>query len=106
MDRLDIDRIAVRSFYGATQNGLTVALGPGLNVVVGPNGQGKTTLARALHGALWPETVREYRPSYEARFHAGDERWDVADVTQDQRVARSVVEARQDMGVQVDQAWL
>ena len=78
MERLDLSRIAVRSFYGAPQTGLTVDLGPGLNVVVGPNGQGKTTLARALHGALWPETVREFRPSYDARFHVGDERWDVA----------------------------
>ena len=78
MDRLDISRLAVRSFYGATQSGLTVDLAPGLNVVVGPNGQGKTTLARALHGALWPETIREYRPSYDARFTVGDEPWDVA----------------------------
>ena len=88
MERLDISRIAVRSFYGAPQTGLTADLGPGLNVVVGPNGQGKTTLARALHGALWPETVREFRPSYDARFTVGEEPWDVAVEAGEARYAR------------------
>lgn len=31
--------------------------GPGVNVVVGPNTSGKTSLVRAVHSLLWPEAV-------------------------------------------------
>ena len=93
MDRLDIDQISIRSFYGVPQAGLTAEFGSGLTVVVGPNGQGKTTLARALHGALWPETVRPWRPSYDARFTVGPEAWAVSVEAGEARYARDGVAA-------------
>ena len=75
MDRLDITRLRVRRFYGHAHDGLSADLSPGLNVVFGPNGQGKTTLARALHGVVWPDTVRGHRPTYEAHFTVGATPW-------------------------------
>lgn len=77
MDRLDLTHLAVRSFYGHDHPLGAPGLGPGVNVVYGPNGQGKTTLARAIHGALWPETVAPHRPTYEAAFRLGGEDWRV-----------------------------
>lgn len=78
MDRLDLTALTVRTFYGHPQPGLAATdLGPGVNVVYGPNGQGKTTLARAIHGVLWPETVASARPTYSAQFHFGGDDWRV-----------------------------
>ena len=78
MDRLDFSAVAVKTFYGQPMPGLAAdRLGPGVNVVYGPNGQGKTTLARALHGALWPETVADARPTYTAAFHVDGDDWRV-----------------------------
>ena len=78
MDRLDLSSVAVTTFYGHPMPGLAARdLGPGVNVVYGPNGQGKTTLARAIHGALWPETVAAARPSYTAAFHVAGDDWRV-----------------------------
>lgn len=47
---------------GLEKDGLELAdLGPGLNVIVGPNGSGKTSLCRAVRGLLWSETLpRDY----------------------------------------------
>ncbi|MFN3597138.1 MAG: hypothetical protein ACK41D_07690 [Rubricoccaceae bacterium] len=79
MDRLAFRYLDVRSFYGYAHPGLALRKAePGLNVVFGPNGQGKTTLARALQGVLWPETVRPFRPSLEAAFETGAASWHVA----------------------------
>ena len=78
MDRLDLTALTVRAFYGHPQPGLAAPdLGPGVNVVYGPNGQGKTTLARAIHGVLWPETVAGARPTYSAAFRFGGDDWRV-----------------------------
>lgn len=78
MARLHVDRLSVSSFYGRPFDGLTdLALGEGVTVVYGPNGQGKTTVARAVQGALWPETVEAHRPSYTARFRLDDAPWRV-----------------------------
>ena len=78
MDRLDLSAVTVRTFYGQPMPGLAaVDLGPGVNVVYGPNGQGKSTLARAIHGVLWPETVAEFRPTYTAAFHYAGDEWTV-----------------------------
>ncbi|MGD9546906.1 MAG: ATP-binding protein [Candidatus Krumholzibacteriia bacterium] len=43
------------------------AAGPGLNLVVGPNGIGKSSFARALHFLLWP---RRGQPSTDLAVHA------------------------------------
>ena len=78
MDRLDLSAVTVRAFYGQPMPGLAATdLGPGVNVVYGPNGQGKTTLARAIHGVLWPETVAAQRPTYTAAFHYAGDDWTV-----------------------------
>ncbi len=78
MDRFELTAVTVRAFYGHPQTGIAArSLGPGVNVVYGPNGQGKTTLARAIHGVLWPETVEPYRPTYSAAFHFQDDDWRV-----------------------------
>ena len=78
MDRLDLSDVTVRTFYGQPMPGLAAqGLGPGVNVVYGPNGQGKTTLARAIHGVLWPETVAAQRPTYTAAFHYAGDDWTV-----------------------------
>ncbi|WP_412062458.1 hypothetical protein [Rubrivirga sp. IMCC45206] len=78
MDRFDLTALSVRTFYGHPQPGLAApALGPGVNVVYGPNGQGKTTMARAIHGVLWPETVAAARPTYTAAFTFGGDPWSV-----------------------------
>ncbi len=78
MDRFELTAVTVRTFYGHPQQGIAApALGPGVNVVYGPNGQGKTTLARAIHGVLWPETVEPFRPSYSAAFQVDGGEWRV-----------------------------
>ncbi|WP_420455126.1 AAA family ATPase [Rubrivirga sp.] len=78
MDRFELTAVTVRAFYGHPQTGIAApALGPGVNVVYGPNGQGKTTLARAIHGVLWPETVAAYRPTVSATFHFAGDDWRV-----------------------------
>ena len=78
MARLHLDRLSVSSFYGRPFEGLDeLLLGEGVTVVYGPNGQGKTTVARAVQGALWPETVAAHRPSYTARFRVGEAPWRV-----------------------------
>ena len=78
MDRLDLSAVTVKTFYGQPMPGLAATrLGPGVNVVYGPNGQGKTTLARAIHGVLWPETVAADRPTYTAAFHYAGDDWRV-----------------------------
>ncbi|MEM0961534.1 MAG: AAA family ATPase, partial [Bacteroidota bacterium] len=78
MQRLDLSSIAIRTFYGHPLPGVAAQdIGPGVNVIYGPNGQGKTTLARAIHGVLWPETVEAARPTYTASFHYGGDAWDV-----------------------------
>lgn len=37
-----------------------VDLAPGLNVVLGPNASGKSTLRRAVHATLWPDASARY----------------------------------------------
>ncbi len=76
MDRLALTRLRVERFYGRDLP-LAADLGPGLTVVHGGNGRGKTTLARAARGVVWPETVAADQPTYEARFLVGETPWDV-----------------------------
>lgn len=77
-DALHVHRLHVRRLYGLDHDGLVAeALAPGVNVVYGPNGQGKTTLGRALHGLVWPDSVRELGPIVSGEFALGDAVWRV-----------------------------
>ena len=77
-DALHVHRLHVRRLYGLDHDGLLAeALAPGVNVVYGPNGQGKTTLGRALHGLVWPDSVRDLGPVISGEFSLGDAGWRV-----------------------------
>lgn len=58
IDRVTLDR------YGAF-TGLSVALGPGLTVVYGPNEAGKTTLVHAIGDLLWGLAPRQHPYAFE-----------------------------------------
>ncbi len=52
--------ITIRSMPGFREGGFIVPeLGPGVNVIHGPNASGKTTLARAMEALLWPKLADE-----------------------------------------------
>jgi DNA replication and repair protein RecF len=57
---MDVTRLELRSFRN--HEDLTVAFGPGVNFLVGPNGSGKTSVVEALHVGC---TGRSFRTSTE-----------------------------------------
>lgn len=75
---LSFVRLDVRRMPGFARRGYTLAdFSPGLNVVFGPNASGKTTTARALNLALWPEDAVTLRASLVAAFVLDAEPWTV-----------------------------
>ena len=48
-----LESITIRSAPGLPDGVALKQLSPGLNVIVGPNASGKSTLSRTLRGALW-----------------------------------------------------
>lgn len=51
-------QLAVERMPGFRREGFTLEdLVPGVNIIFGPNGSGKTTSARAIRGLLWPDTL-------------------------------------------------
>ena len=50
-------------------------LGPGINVVFGPNGSGKTTVARAMQKILWPASDPNSSPSLTATLALDESTW-------------------------------
>ncbi len=53
-------------------------LAPDINVIHGPNGVGKSTLALALQETLWPGSTGLDRPTLSARLHADGTPWNVS----------------------------
>ncbi len=60
--------------FGSVANGkdLTVALSPGLNVLVGENDSGKSTVVEAICHCLWTRSAERWRLS-EDDFHVNDD---------------------------------
>jgi len=53
---LRLEHLHVRRAPGIRDAGFTIpGLSPGVNVIFGPNGVGKTTTAAAIHRVLWPK---------------------------------------------------
>jgi DNA repair exonuclease SbcCD ATPase subunit len=75
-DVLRFEQLRVGRFNGI-EHGLEVELCGGVNVIYGANATGKTTLAHAIRGLLWPEHVDEQLPIVEARFIFDDSTWQV-----------------------------
>ncbi|MDP6526613.1 MAG: ATP-binding protein, partial [Kiritimatiellia bacterium] len=74
-DAVVFERIGVRRMPGFRQAGAGFALeglAPGMNIIHGPNGSGKTTTARAISLLMWPGLTREDTVSVEGHYrHAG-----------------------------------
>lgn len=70
--------LGVRRMPGIADGGWELTeLSPGVNVVWGPNGVGKTTTAAALERLLWPTAVRDGHPLLDGRFTLGADAWRV-----------------------------
>ena len=75
-DVLRFEQLRVNRFNGI-EHGLEVELCDGVNVIHGSNAAGKTTLAHAIRGLLWPEHVGDQLPIVEARFVLDGSTWRV-----------------------------
>ncbi len=73
---LRFEQLRVRRFNGI-EHGLEVELCEGVNVIHGSNAAGKTTLAHAIRGLLWPEHVDGQLPIVEGRFLLDGSTWRV-----------------------------
>lgn len=58
-----VDRLDIRQFAGVSPDSAFTLkdLSPGINIIYGPNGCGKSTTARAIQALLWPKPSTEYR---------------------------------------------
>jgi len=72
---MKIRRLRIRRMPGFPDGGPALAdLAGGLNVIVGPNASGKTTICRAIRGLLWPETLKGFSPvSVEGTWSDGEQ---------------------------------
>ena len=74
---LRFERLAAHRMYGQHFNLAVEDFGPGVNVIAGPNGCGKTTLARAIEVLVWPDSHSWERPIVDGVFHLEGSRWQV-----------------------------
>ena len=82
MSSLRFANLRIDRFLGVGRERKPIAfrkgeLSPGINVVYGANGSGKTTTARALTCLVWPGTDRAEQPTLSGGFSCGDRKWDV-----------------------------
>ncbi len=73
---LCFEQLRVNRFNGI-EHGLEVEFCDGVNVIHGSNAAGKTTLAHAIRGLLWPDRVDGQLPIVEARFLLDGSTWRV-----------------------------
>ncbi|WP_456429843.1 hypothetical protein [Rhodocaloribacter sp.] len=77
-DRLCVRKVRVQRLYDHDFHGLSLTdLVEGINIVYGPNGRGKTSLAHSLHCLLWPDLSTSDRPSLEGEVDYRGERWSI-----------------------------
>lgn len=87
---LAFEEVEVRRMHGVSFDGLALTeISPRVNLVHGPNAAGKTTLARGLARALWPEEGRETRGRLTAAYRMNGDIWTV-------RVDAGIVELRRE----------
>lgn len=73
-ERIEVDRVlGIRRGEGFVLEDLA----PGVNLVHGPNGSGKTTTARAIQELLWPGRTKLERPTLSGQLVEGTVRWRV-----------------------------
>lgn len=60
---MKLHRLTIRRMPGFPDQGFSLNnLSDELNLIIGPNGSGKTTACRAIRGLLWPDTLRGQVP--------------------------------------------
>ncbi|CAN5477463.1 AAA family ATPase [soil metagenome] len=65
---LSVEQLKIHRMYRLDFDLHVEKLSPGLNILYGPNGTGKTTVGRVVHGVLWPSTMEKHNPTVEGRF--------------------------------------
>jgi energy-coupling factor transporter ATP-binding protein EcfA2 len=79
-DAVIFERIGVRRMPGFRQAGagfVIPGLVPGMNIIHGPNGSGKTTTAQAMSLLMWPGLTRAEAASVEGHYRRDGKLWSV-----------------------------
>ncbi|WP_457653263.1 ATP-binding protein [Rhodocaloribacter sp.] len=77
-DRLCVQKVQVRRLYNHDFQGLgLVDLVEGINIVYGPNGRGKTSLARSMQRLVWPTDATPERPTLEGTLLYRGNQWTI-----------------------------